>query len=543
MKEISWPQSFGVTFALAETDMGGLGDFVDELLQAIKDDVVEYIAGIAAGAVTGAAILSAIPLVGTLVGALAGALLAAMIDLIGDWAQDDVFDPVTISITIPSANASWQGGGLESPEQTVEFKGHGGTYELTYDWRLYRDFEGFATLLKGRRQGAFTPVHDSGALLPTWARIVPGAFSRRNATDLLFYDAVSGTAEFHQALGESGLKLLAANEGWRETWSIIVPGRFSEGGLTDLLFYDASHGTLAFYKSTGQGSLQLLKEHSGRRKSWLFIIPGDFSPHALSDLLFYDPILGEVEIYSTDGRGNLDLVKRHTGWEHTWTAVAYARRRDMGWLFLYDAGKGRAMMYLVYGAGGLLKLREYEGLPRTWDQIIPGRFGGSRNSYAEWLCYDTQEGEATAYEIDLHGNLTRINTNSGKRWKGMPGLLVPISLAGNTYTDLFRYRVGRPIPWAHIEGPGRVQTAAGETASVTLRASFRNLAAPLDITWSVSPRQRPPIQVSYSNDRTQLNLEELQPAVYTVKLAITDSFGEEASAKKYVTVVMPGTPP
>lgn len=44
--------------------------------------------------------------------------------------RDDIFPPATVSIYVPSALQ------LSSPTTTLTFKGHGGTYEVTYDWEL-----------------------------------------------------------------------------------------------------------------------------------------------------------------------------------------------------------------------------------------------------------------------------------------------------------------------------------------------------------------------------------------------------------------------
>ena len=51
--------------------------------------------------------------------------------------QDDVFKPFTVETTIPSLTGRWRAGRTDSPERVVTFAGHGGRYQLVYDWRMF----------------------------------------------------------------------------------------------------------------------------------------------------------------------------------------------------------------------------------------------------------------------------------------------------------------------------------------------------------------------------------------------------------------------
>lgn len=128
----TFPKSYFVTLALAEKDMGGFGDFLTQLYDKIKGRVIEAIA-----AAIGAAIGSTIPGLGTIVGAVVGWVLGKLVAWIIGLFSDDVFPPVTLSINIPSLNARWPGGKTDSPEKIATWTGHGGKYQLTYDWRLF----------------------------------------------------------------------------------------------------------------------------------------------------------------------------------------------------------------------------------------------------------------------------------------------------------------------------------------------------------------------------------------------------------------------
>jgi hypothetical protein len=127
----AWPKRYFVTFVLAEKDMGGLADFLNKLLDKVKSEVIS-----ALGAAIGGAIGASGGPVGAIIGAVVGWVVGQVFEWLKAWWSDDVFPPKTVSISVPSQNASWAGGKKDSAEGTLTFVGHGGTYALTYDWFL-----------------------------------------------------------------------------------------------------------------------------------------------------------------------------------------------------------------------------------------------------------------------------------------------------------------------------------------------------------------------------------------------------------------------
>jgi hypothetical protein len=127
----TWPKYYWVTLVLAEVDMGGLNDFVNTLLKKIKDEAVSALA--AATGVRG--------LLGGAVGAATAAVvtfvLGKIVDWLTSWWNDEIFPPVTVSISIPSFNARWSSGQTDSPQHWIRWWGYGGEYKLWYDWRLF----------------------------------------------------------------------------------------------------------------------------------------------------------------------------------------------------------------------------------------------------------------------------------------------------------------------------------------------------------------------------------------------------------------------
>lgn len=140
-----WPKSYFVIFALAEEDMGGFSNFLNALVDSVRDEVVT-----ALSTAIGSAIGASGGPIGAIIGAAVGFAVGKIIEWLKSWWSDEVFDPVTVALQIPSLEYRWNEGSPVSPEEVIEFRGHNGHYQLTYDWRLYgteaqhfRSFESF----------------------------------------------------------------------------------------------------------------------------------------------------------------------------------------------------------------------------------------------------------------------------------------------------------------------------------------------------------------------------------------------------------------
>ena len=88
-------------------------------------------------------------------------------------------------------------------------------------------------------------------------------FDRQGGTqDLLLFDARTGNGAFYRAgmthaYGDWEFKVarMRPHVGWR-SWTQIVPGMFGGYGLTDLLLFEASTGTAEFYAVRSDAALQ-----------------------------------------------------------------------------------------------------------------------------------------------------------------------------------------------------------------------------------------------------------------------------------------------
>ena len=124
-----FPKSYFVTLLLAESDPGGgLPTFVNRLAQKVRDKVKTAVIA-AAGDIGGP--------IGVAIGIAINAVLDKVFDLLARIWADDIFPAVTASVNIASLTARWPGGKTDSPEGVATFKGHGGHYQVTYDWRMF----------------------------------------------------------------------------------------------------------------------------------------------------------------------------------------------------------------------------------------------------------------------------------------------------------------------------------------------------------------------------------------------------------------------
>ena len=128
-----FPKAYFATLVLAEKDVsGGLSEFLNQLLEKIRERVIAALAAAIGGAV-GA---SGGP-VGALIGAAVGFVVGRVFELIRAAFADDIFAPRTVTVAVAALSQRFAGGKTDSPEATVTFEGHGGRYQLVYDWRLF----------------------------------------------------------------------------------------------------------------------------------------------------------------------------------------------------------------------------------------------------------------------------------------------------------------------------------------------------------------------------------------------------------------------
>ena len=128
-----FPKSYFVTLVLAEVDNGGLPEVLHKLLMWVKEKVTTALTTAIGGAI-GA---SGGP-IGALIGAAVGAAVGLIVHFIKDIWEDDSFKPATVSVEIPSFDARFlPGDTADSPDGVITYRGHGGEYQVAYDWHIF----------------------------------------------------------------------------------------------------------------------------------------------------------------------------------------------------------------------------------------------------------------------------------------------------------------------------------------------------------------------------------------------------------------------
>ena len=132
-----WPRAYNVTVAIAEKDAsGGFLVFLNELWDNIDEIVVQLVTAAAisvAGTIIGTAIN---PGVGTVIGAIVGLVIGAIAEWIFESLKDDIFDPVTQSIALPSNTALFPNNSTVSEIYNTEFTSSNARYLMWYQWEL-----------------------------------------------------------------------------------------------------------------------------------------------------------------------------------------------------------------------------------------------------------------------------------------------------------------------------------------------------------------------------------------------------------------------
>ena len=309
----------------------------------------------------------------------------------------------------------------------------GSAYDST-DLLFYEGPTGTGEFYASDGQGGMSMMQTHTGWRETWTHIVPGNFrGADDTTDLLFYEGPTGTGEFYATDGQGGMSLLQTHTGWRETWTQIVPGNFDAAtGMTDLLFYEAPTGTGEFYATDGQGGMSQMQMHTGWRSSWTQIIPGSFGGGVHTDLLFYEGETGTAEFYTTDGVGGISLLRTLTGWPTNLSAIVPVSIGGGGGtdLLFYEAQSGTGTFYNTSSQGGIYPVRTHTDWRKSWTIVLPGYFGGTDFTNLDSpthlevkavadrridLAWAHQPGGETGFKINFEGTRAELGDHNGSK--------------------------------------------------------------------------------------------------------------------------------
>lgn len=127
----AYPRTYALGLVLVERDRGGMVEAVKKITDFFEAKLKEKLAQprpagllpVAVGVLLKQAIIIIAPTV-----------LSYVRNTIVQAFADEIFTPKVAMIELPTKDFTFPGG--NSPDETVEFRDHGGIYQLTYDWVL-----------------------------------------------------------------------------------------------------------------------------------------------------------------------------------------------------------------------------------------------------------------------------------------------------------------------------------------------------------------------------------------------------------------------
>jgi hypothetical protein len=135
----TWGRTYTTTLMMAETDSGGFESALNDSWDKLKDMVAEEIEE----AVTSGESDSIAEIIAETVAEVLKYLTIEFVEWVISWFGDDLFPPVTYSVTLPSkyswmyidpAELGWTNGKL--PSSSVYFNGHGGQYRANVHYEV-----------------------------------------------------------------------------------------------------------------------------------------------------------------------------------------------------------------------------------------------------------------------------------------------------------------------------------------------------------------------------------------------------------------------
>lgn len=121
----TFPADYGIGLVLIEKDNGGgASSAILQITQKAQELIKDKLPIPAAGGI-----------LGTVLTTVAAPLLSYILGRIVAGIRDDLFPPQMVAVSLTNSNHSWFGSN-NSTEKTLRVSGHGGIYELTYDWEF-----------------------------------------------------------------------------------------------------------------------------------------------------------------------------------------------------------------------------------------------------------------------------------------------------------------------------------------------------------------------------------------------------------------------
>ncbi|MEB3362055.1 MAG: WD40 repeat domain-containing protein [Synechococcaceae cyanobacterium] len=229
---------------------------------------------------------------------------------------------------------------------------------------------------------------------------------------------------------------------------MVVSGDLGFRRQPGLLFYTPDRGEIDLCPVDARNGIPGVPQKiDGCRRTWSLIVSGLFTTQEADNpqLLFYDQVAGEIEIYFPRGdEGLLDLDCNLRGLSRSWQRIVPGRFGQAS-LLCYDSAAGVLEFFAVtknnqtdtsgaqLNTASLRSVKRHSQIRTSWTLIVPGNFGGdSRRS--ELLFYDQSAGEGALYAVSETGDLLLLKTYTG--WRKSWSSILPGRFGEGPFTDL-----------------------------------------------------------------------------------------------------------
>lgn len=228
--------------------------------------------------------------------------------------------------------------------------------------------------------------------------------------------------------------------------------------------------TASILTTAGAGEVTTLYSEGNWRSTWHLAVRGEFDGIAGEDVLVYDRITGEGRFMRVDAvTGNLTTIAAQATWATTWDQIVpgnFGGNAQTDLLF-YNAQSGIARIYTTGPGAVITLLASFSGW-QEWDRIVAGQF--ATGSTSDLFFYSRTRGEGKFFASDALGNLTlqQTYTTLDKNWDQ----ITVGDYNGDGWSDLFFYQ--------RVRGWGRFYTTNG-SGGLTLLQAYTGLRTSWDL--------------------------------------------------------------
>lgn len=179
------------------------------------------------------------------------------------------------------------------------------------DLLFYDRLEGVGKFYTTDGTGKIELLGDPIPLGYNWTAIAAGLFNGSDRADIFLYDQATGQAQRYAVDEKGALTPQGEAADWGTGWDAIIPGHFGgDSASTDVVLYDADTGTGSLLRADDKGNLALPGIALTFPQQWDTLVAGNFgadSPH--SDLFGYDAEQGQGTFYAINDQGGLEVLR------------------------------------------------------------------------------------------------------------------------------------------------------------------------------------------------------------------------------------------